>query len=231
MSSESDAIKAFETTVTSLTAKVDGLAKQLKANDEEDKMASAKRASKKAGLVAALAGIDAAQKATILATVKAGGDDEMKAIVAEYEEENKDEMAKAKSKTAKETTEDPVTADAEKEALKAKNKALLASLTLYETERKTGIIDELIALKASLIPDLDKDIYKISLQAKKFEELHTAYQERKDEIEAMKAAVQSQKEGAKNKVHFGFPGQQSSLSASETKMSSLNDMMKDGGVY
>jgi hypothetical protein len=110
-------------------------------------------------------------------------------------------------------------------AMQKENEKLNARMAAMETElqasKKTQadeFIDQMTSFKATIIPGLDKGAYKAKLADIPFEGLKAMYEERVDEIGAMKAASVRQSGTA-----FEFPSYGSSQP--EGEFTSANDIL------
>lgn len=204
-----------EQTNEELLAKVGLLEKQLKAAEDkrnEDLINEEKKEAKKAALISAMEHMSYDDKKALRSRVAMSDDEDMKKAMSEIPEEDKD-----KSKEGKKGQNE----DEEKEKLEAKVKTLSASLKEYESDRSVELINDLVTLKASLIPDLDEDLYKTKLKAKTFAELKAMHKDRSDELEALKAA---EKEPARK--HFGF----TAATKPDQTMSKMSELLNSGGM-
>lgn len=161
------------------------------------------------------------KKASLEAVLEAMTDDEKEELKAALNDEEVEEPKKAKSKKGGDDEEvEEKIANLEKEKMEAKIRQMSATIKSYESERSGELINELVALKSSLVPTADEDTYRLRLMAKSFAELNQMHSERKEEIAAMNA---SEKEEG---IHFGF-----GLKAStQSKMTSMSDILNNGGI-
>lgn len=184
----------------SLKASADTLAASLKASDEDKKQeeARARTASVRAVVRAALAamGDDEEKHASFKAAIKASDDEEMKKAMDEEEREaraarkaaakasDEEEKRDAAAKPAMDHDKDM---KARLDAIVAQNASLTARIRRYEARDAGEIITQMTALKAAVVPDLDQTEYRARLASMPFEALSSMYDERRDEVEALKA--------------------------------------------
>ena len=213
--------------VDTLIAKVENLEEKLKSSEDnknKEVQEKEKTDAKKATFKAALENMDEKQKAATLKSIKAQDDEDMKKIANDYEDKH---MNSKKSKKAMEDDDKDVNDDdkkgndKEKDKLEAKVRNLTSRISDYETTEKTKIMTELVALKSSLIANLDEDIYKTKLSARTFAELKAMVDDRKDEFLALKAA-----EKQPEQKHFGF----SAKTQNTQKLTSASSILSEGGI-
>ena len=210
--------------VDTLIAKVENLEEKLKSSEEnktKEVQEKEKTDAKKATFKAALENMDEKQKAATLKSIKAQDDEDMKKIANDYEDKhmNSKKSRKALEDDDKDGNDDKK--DDEKDKLEAKVRNLTSRISDYETTEKTKIMTELVALKSSLIANLDEDIYKTKLSARTFAELKAMVDDRKDEFLALKAA-----EKQPEQKHFGF----SAKTQNTQKLTSASSILSEGGI-
>lgn len=238
----------------SLKAQVDEMADQIKAAEEKvEEMEEKADSAKRAALISLFKGLDKAGRAAVRASIYASDDDEKKEILESIEDEdddyegsddNEDDKGKEgkKGRKGKKASDDDDDDDddgaaegrghkgsddeddEEKERLEARSNQLAARLAKFEKTHGKQMIDDLVALRASLVATFDEDGYRRRLKSKSFRQLEATWKDRKDEFEALKAA---KKDPAK---HFGFLARSEHRGAGPqlTKMSAI---INDGGIF
>lgn len=185
-----------------LKQKIAELEEKVDAN--EDNQENIKEQYKKDALEAILAAMDEEDKEHVKAAMEEGDEHPIK---------------KARSRRGKNHDEE-LLSNLEKEKMEAKIQQMSATIAAYEEERSTELINDLVALKSSLVPTTDEEIYRLQLSAKSFDELNEMHTERKDEIKAMTASAKDER------IHFGF-GLKASQNGGMTRMS---DILNNGGI-
>lgn len=162
----------LETTIDLLSQRVDSMSHQLKASEEKEHEAQydeEKKEARKAALLQAMQDMTPEEKKAMRSRIKASDDEDMKKAMDEIHEEKKE------AKKGSDDDDDEHTAskkgnnhDKVVEKLEARVKELSATVEGYQAERFESMINELATLKASIIPNLNIDIYKTKLQGKSF---------------------------------------------------------------
>lgn len=185
----------------SLSAKVEQLEASVKAQ-EDDKKEDAKRAIRKASIKKALEDMDDEHKAKFIAALKSSEDKDEQKVGQELEDEHKKDSRtkKGQEDDKKEDAKSHKSSEEEKKELESKIAKLSATVANYETEKSSSIINNLVALKASHVPNFDEQSYRTSLKAKSFAELSALHQDRADEIATLQASTPDKP----NLPHFPF---------------------------
>ena len=215
-----------EPTLDDMNERIEALNAKLAAQEEENKK-DEKMEARLSAIKSAMNHMTDDEKMAMKKGVEEGTDEDMKSAMKKAMEDMPDkEKKEGKGNEEKDgdKNEEGMSGneDEEKETLKSKLKAVTATVKLYEKEHSGILIAKLVELKASLIPDLDKDVYTAALKGKTFSMLQAEYDSRKDELEAMTAA---KKEPEKKHFGFGLTGRASRQSG----MTKVSDIM-DGGI-
>ena len=214
----------MDSSIESLTARVELLTKQLNAQEEEIKKNDERMEARKAALVTAMQDMDDEAKKALRSRIRAGDDEELKKAMDDiHEEDKKHEANDDDDNDNGESKEEERYERAHTAKLEKKVRELSASLKSYENDQATIMIGELATLKAALLDNFDTEIYKHKLAAKPFSALKAMYDSRKDEIEALKA---SEKEPTKKHFGFGLTANQQ-----QNQMVDFDDVLNKGGVF
>ena len=193
---------------------IEDLQKQIKATEEkvEAKLQTQVKASAskmKAALHAIFSAMTPNQASTIKAKLSATEDEDLKKAMEDIPDK-KDATGDEEDK--KETA-----------SLKATIDQLTATVKVYEDQRNSNMINDIVQVKASLVPGLDETAYRTQLGTLGIDTITQIHNDRKDEIEAVKASV------AKDPEAKTFPRMVTGATQ-VSKMTSVKDILAKGGI-
>ena len=186
---------------------LDELQKQIKATEDKvENQVKASASKMKAAIEAVFNAMTAGEAAKIKAKLSATEDEDLKKAMADIPDK-KDEDDK------KETA-----------SLKATIDQLTATVKVYEDLRMQDMINDIVQVKASLVPGFDESACRTQLGGFGVEAVTQIYNDRKDEIAAVKASVDNPADQTKS-----FPRMVTG-SVHLSAMTDVDDILKKGGI-
>ena len=208
-----------------IASRISALEKQVSASEqkiEDDKEKIARVAAIASSLKMAMEHMDDDKKKEMQAKIAASEDEELKAAINSippesfYNGPTPDENTNRSSIDGDGKTISAMKAENEK--LEAKIKKMEAVVASATKSSQAEYIEQLTNYKATVVPGIDKAVYKAKLEGVPFDGIKALYEEKLDEIQALSAPKQF---SAKTNRHFEFPTD--SQSASEfVSLSEIN---------
>ena len=211
---------------TEITSRLAALEKQISASEQkidEEKAKNARIAAIAASLKMAAEYMDDGKKKEMQAKVAASDDEELKAAINSIPPESFYNGPTPDENTNRSSIEGDgkTTVTAMKKAnedLQAKIKSLEAVVASTTKTAQADYIEQLTNYKATVVPGLDKQVYKAKLEGVPFDGIKALFDEKADEI---KAISEGGHQVTARTRHFDFPGQTTGADAF-VKLSELN---------
>jgi len=211
-----DDISAIEKQLVAMNESIDDIREQSNKKVKEARVASLK---------AAMEFMTESERDSLRASIKKSDDEEAKeALKAVDRSYDKDLNPKPRPEETHGVDIGNSKATRESERLRtlgAKYQALTAKLETYEMKEKEKLVNELVGLKAGLIKGVDEDSLRDQWMKRPFEIVQQMYDDRTDEIGALKAAATA----PQRMKSFGF-----AASTKPAKLVDFDEIIDQAGV-